>query len=83
MVSSLTSAQRFDAVTTICIVESRVPPFEVFHALSSSLTYAAKDHEIVLVANGVSAEVTHQLGRIAHLRCCSESIRPWEIGCWY
>jgi hypothetical protein len=65
MVSPLTSAQRFDAVTAICIVESCVPRLEVFQALGGSLADAAKDHEIVVIANGVSAEVTHQLRTIA------------------
>ncbi len=65
MVSPLTSAQRFDAVTAICIVESCVPRLEVFQALGGSLAHAAKDHEIVVIANGVSAEITHQLGTIA------------------
>lgn len=55
---------QFEAITAIAIIETRLPPIDVFQSLEATLAEAAVDHEIVIIANGVSAATAQQLRAI-------------------
>jgi hypothetical protein len=57
----MTSNPRFEAITAIAVVESRMPSLEVFQLLETHLAHVAVDHEIVVIANDVTSEITQML----------------------
>ena len=61
----MTNGPRFEAITAVTIVDLRLPSSDVFHSLESTLSGAAVDYEIVIIANGVAAEIAQQLRLIA------------------
>ncbi|MBL0405067.1 glycosyltransferase [Microvirga aerilata] len=60
----MTSDQKFDAITAIAVIESRMPSQAVFQSLETVLAQVAVDHEIVVIANDVTSEIAQKLREI-------------------
>lgn len=58
-------ARIWDSITAVLVVEDYVPEEELLRALSDQLAEHGADSEIVVVANGVSAEGAHALRQAA------------------
>ena len=52
---------RWESITAVVVIEDHVPEVAVFEALGEALASMARDCEIVVIANGVSALATQQL----------------------
>jgi polyisoprenyl-phosphate glycosyltransferase len=61
----MTQNPSFEAITAIAVVGSQLPSVDVFQSLDATLSDLAVDHEIVIIANSVSAEVAQGLRMIA------------------
>jgi hypothetical protein len=61
MASFMTSTPKFEAITAVTVVEGRLPTHDVYRSLEAALAGVAVDHEIVIIANGVTAEIAQQL----------------------
>jgi hypothetical protein len=61
----MTNNAKFEAITAIAVIGSQLPPLQVFQGLETTLSRMAIDHEIVIIANSVSAEIAQNLRQIA------------------
>ena len=57
--------KRFDAVTAVVVADHRPFPAETLAALEDALSRFADDHEVVVVANGVTPQGAQALVRLA------------------
>ncbi|MFC1458343.1 hypothetical protein ACETIH_16890 [Microvirga arabica] len=60
----MSSTPKFEAITAVTVVEWRLPPLELFEQLEAALCKVAADHEIVIIANAVTANVAQGLRAI-------------------
>ncbi|HEV2602667.1 MAG TPA: glycosyltransferase [Microvirga sp.] len=61
MAAPMTSEIAFEAVTALCIVDTRLPSIAAFEALERQLARVATDYEIMIVANGVETATAQHL----------------------